>query len=88
LAWGISALKPRNKCYLCIGCCLFGTDLKLNLMISHRLVDDYVIADLFSFGYDLLQSFCSVCKSFLPTSFMNENDLFPFKKIKKKKKDY
>jgi hypothetical protein len=52
--------------------------MKLNLMISHRLADDYVMADLFSFGYDLLQSFCSVCKSFLLASFMNENEVFHF----------
>jgi hypothetical protein len=37
------------------------------------------MADLFIFGYDLLQSFCSVCKSFLFT-IMNENEIFPFKK--------
>jgi hypothetical protein len=43
-----------NKCDLCIGWCLFGTDLKLNMMISHRLTDDYVMADLFSFDYNLL----------------------------------
>jgi hypothetical protein len=42
-------------------------------MISHRLANDYVMADLFSFDYDLLQSFCSVCKSFLLSSFMNKN---------------
>jgi hypothetical protein len=56
-------------------------------MISHRLADDYVMADLFSFGYDLLQSFCSVCKSFLLTSFMNENEVFLFFFLKKKKKE-
>jgi hypothetical protein len=72
--------RPRNKCYLCIGWCLFGTNLKLNLMISHRLADDYVMTYLFSFGYDLLKSFCSVCKSFLLANFMNENEVFPFKK--------
>jgi hypothetical protein len=66
--------------YLCIGWCLFGTDLKLNLMISHRLADDYVIVDLFNIGYDLLRSFCFVCKSFLLTSFMNENEVFHFQK--------
>jgi hypothetical protein len=48
-------------------------------MISHRLADDYIMADLFSFNYDLLQSFCFVCKSFLLASFMNENEVFPFK---------
>jgi hypothetical protein len=74
--------RPRNKCYLCIGLCLFGTNLKLNLIISHRLADDYVMTDLFSFGYDLLQSFCFVCKSFLLVSFMNENEVFPLKKKK------
>ena len=51
-------------------------------MISHRLADDYVMADLFSFGYNLLQSFCSICKSFLLISFMNENKVFPVKKKK------
>jgi hypothetical protein len=56
--------------------------MKLNLMISHRLTDDYVIVDLFSFDYDLLKSFCFVCKNFLLTSFMNENEVFPFKKKK------
>jgi uncharacterized protein YebE (UPF0316 family) len=56
--------RSRNKCYLCIGWCLFGINLKLNMMISHRLADDYVMVNLFSFDYDLLQSFCSVCKSF------------------------
>jgi hypothetical protein len=30
--------------------------MKLNLMISHKLADDYVMVDLFNFGYDLLQS--------------------------------
>jgi hypothetical protein len=49
-------------------------------MISHRLADDYVMTDLFSFGYDLLQSFCFVCKSFLFASFMNENEVFHFQK--------
>jgi hypothetical protein len=53
-------------------------------MISHRLADDYVMADLFSFGYNLLQSFCSICKSFLLTSFINENKVFPSQKKKKK----
>jgi hypothetical protein len=48
-------------------------------MISHRLADDYVMVDLFSFSYDLLQSICSVCKSFLLTSFMNENNVFSFR---------
>jgi hypothetical protein len=71
--------KLRNKYYLSIGWCLFGTDLKLNLMISHKLTD-YVMADIFSFGYDLLKSFCFVYKSFLLTSFMNENEVFPLKK--------
>ena len=47
--------------------------MKLNLMISHRLADDYVMADLFNFGYDLLQSF-------LLASFMNENEVFHFQK--------
>ena len=72
--------RPRNKCYLCIGWYLSGTNLKLNLMISHRLVDDYVMVDLFSFGYNLPQSFYSVCKSFLLVSFINENEIFPRKK--------
>jgi hypothetical protein len=54
------------------------------MVISHRLADDYIMADLFSFGYDLLQSFCSVCKNFLLTSFMNENEVFSFF-LKKKK---
>jgi hypothetical protein len=52
--------------------------MKLNLMISHRLVDDYVMTDLFSFDYDLLQSFGFVCKSFLLVSFMNKNEVFSF----------
>jgi hypothetical protein len=47
-------------------------------MISHKLTDDYVMADLFSFGYDLLQSFCSICKSFLLAGFMNKNEVFSF----------
>jgi hypothetical protein len=47
-------------------------------MINHRLTDDYAVADLFSFDYDLLQSFCFVCKSFLLTNFMNENEVFHF----------
>jgi hypothetical protein len=34
------------------------------------------MADLFSFGFDLLQSFCSTCKSFLLVNFMNENEYF------------
>ena len=46
-------------------------------MINDRLADDYVMADLFSFGYDLLQNFRSVCKNFLLASFMNENEVFP-----------
>ena len=46
-------------------------------MISHRLADDYIIVDLFNFSYDLFQRFCSICKSFLLTSFMNENKVFP-----------
>ena len=56
-------------------------------MISHRLVDDYVMADLFSFLYDLLQSFFYVCKSFFLASFMNENEVFIylFFFLKKKK---
>jgi hypothetical protein len=39
------------------------------------------MADLFSFDYNLLQSFCSICKSFLFASFMNENEVFSTKKI-------
>jgi hypothetical protein len=70
--------RPRNKCYLCIVWHLFDTDLKLNLMISQRLVDDYVMANLFSFYYDLFQSFCFIYKSFLLASFMNKNEVFPF----------
>jgi hypothetical protein len=62
------------------------TYMKLNLLISHRLVDDYVMADLFSFSYDLFQNFCSVCKSFLLMSLMNENEVFHFQKKKKKKR--
>ena len=54
------------------------------MMISHRLADDYVMADLFNFGYDLLQSFCSVCKTFLFADFINENKVFSFQKKKKK----
>jgi hypothetical protein len=50
-------------------------------MINHRLADDYVMANLFIFCYDLLQSFCPVCKNFLLTSFMNENEVFPLKII-------
>jgi hypothetical protein len=80
--------KPRNKCYLCIGWCLFGRDMKLNPMISHRLADDYVMVDSFNFGYDLLQSFCLVCKNFLLASFMNESEVFSFKKEKEKEKGY
>ena len=52
--------------------------MKLNLTSSHRLVDDYVMANLFSFDYDLLQNFCYVCKSFLLASFMNKNEVFFF----------
>ena len=48
-------------------------------------LDDYVIVDLFNFNYDLLQSFCSVCKNFLFANFINENKVFPFQKKKKKK---
>ena len=54
-------------------------------MISHRLIDDYVITDLFSFSYDLLQSFCSICKSFLLASFMKEWSI-SFKRRRRKKK--
>jgi hypothetical protein len=54
-------------------------------MISHRLPDDYVMADLFSFDYDLLKNFCFLCKSCLLASFMNENEVFHFQKKKKKK---
>jgi hypothetical protein len=57
---------------------MFGIDLKLNLMISHRLADDYVMTNLFNFGYDLLQSFCFVCKNVLLASFVNENEVFSF----------
>jgi hypothetical protein len=42
------------------------------------------MADLFNFGYDLLQNFFSVCKSFLLASFMNENKIFSFQKKKKR----
>jgi hypothetical protein len=77
LAWRSLLSRSMNKCYLCIGWCLFGVDLKLNLMISHRLADDYVMANLFSFDYDLLHNFYSVCKNFLRASFMNENEIFP-----------
>ena len=38
--------------------------------------------DLFSFDYDLLQNFYTVYKSFLLAIFMNENEVFPFQKIK------
>ena len=57
---------------------MFETDLKLNLMISQRLADDYVMVNLFSFDYDLLQIFCSLYKNFLLVSFMNENEVFLF----------
>ena len=56
-------------------------------MISHKLADDYVIADLFSFGYDLLHNFCSVCKNFLFTSFMMIMKYFFFFSLKKKNKN-
>jgi hypothetical protein len=79
--------RTRNKCYLCIGWCLFGTNLKLNLMIGHRLADNYVMAYSFSFDYDLLQNFYFVCKNFLLVSFMNENKVFSFQKKKKEKKE-
>ena len=49
--------------------------VKLNMMISHRLTDNYVLANLFSFDYDLFQSFYSVCKSFLLANFMNVNKI-------------
>ena len=32
---------PRNKRYPCITWCLFGTNLILNLMYSHRLTDAF-----------------------------------------------
>jgi hypothetical protein len=57
---------------------LFGTYLKLKLTISHSLVDNYIMADLFTFVYDLLQSFYSVRKNILLASFMNENEVFHF----------
>ena len=46
--------------------------MKSNLMISHKLADNYVMANLFNFGYNLLQNFYSVCKNFLLASFMND----------------
>jgi hypothetical protein len=61
--------RPRNNCYLCIGLCLFGADLILNLMISHRLADvicNGLIGTLASvmicFRMRMVYSFCSVCK--------------------------
>jgi hypothetical protein len=47
--------------------------MKLNLMIRKKLADDYVMTNLFSFSYDLLQSF-------LLANFMNKNEVFSFKK--------
>jgi hypothetical protein len=76
LVWGSLFSRTRNKCYLCIGWCIFGTNLKLNLMIGHRLADNYVMAYSFSFDYDLLQNFYFVCKNFLLVSFMNESKVF------------
>ena len=49
-------------------------------MISHRLVNDYVMADLFSFDYDLFQNFCPICKSFLLMNFVNKNEVLKKKK--------
>jgi hypothetical protein len=37
----ILLLGPRNKRYLCIGWCLFGAYLILNLMYSHGLVNAF-----------------------------------------------
>ena len=53
------------------------------LIFNFYFYDDYVMTNLFSFGYDLLQSFYSICKSFLLASFMNENKIFHLKKKKK-----
>jgi hypothetical protein len=55
-----------NNCYLCIGLCLFGTDLMLNLMISHRLANvicNGLIGTLAS-AMICFRVFCFVCKSF------------------------
>jgi hypothetical protein len=56
---GSLLLEPMNNCYLCIGLCLFGADLMLNLMISYKLADVICngLIETFNFGYDLLQSF-------------------------------
>jgi hypothetical protein len=36
------------------------------------------MADLFNFSYDLLQSFCFVCKNFLLASIINENEVLKY----------
>jgi hypothetical protein len=33
---------------------MFDTDMILNLIINRKLANDYVMTNLFSFGYDLL----------------------------------
>jgi hypothetical protein len=58
--------KPKNNCYLYIGLCVFGVDLMLNLMISHRLADvicNCLIGTLVSVMI-CFKAFCFVCKSF------------------------
>ena len=80
LAWESLLSRLMNKCYLCIEWYLFDIDLKLNLMISYRLVNDYVMADLFSFSYNLLQNFCFVCKNFLLLSLWMRMKYFSFLK--------
>jgi hypothetical protein len=70
-----------NNCYLCIGICLFGADLMLNLMISHKLADvicNGLIGTLAS-AIICFKAFCSVCKSFRSRYFINENCMFPLK---------
>jgi hypothetical protein len=57
-------LRLRNKCYLCIGWCLFGIDMKLNLMISHRLADYYFMADSFSFAMIYFRAFALFVRTF------------------------
>jgi hypothetical protein len=61
----------RNNCYLCIGLCLFGVDIMLNLMISHRLANaicNDLIRTLAS-AMIYFKAFCSICKSFRSQPF-------------------
>jgi hypothetical protein len=62
---------PRNNCYLCIGLCLFGADVMLNLMISHKLANVICKSLIGTLASVMIyfRAFCSLYKNFYSRPF-------------------